>query len=89
MEDWALLQHRVWESLRQAVLRRLEARQLQTFGGLTGATDRWACWVGLARFHGETELSLLQGLLTGATWTASRAGKWHMRPTLTCPYCAA
>ena len=88
-EDWALLQHRVRESLRWSTLLRLEAQRPQTFWGLAGAIDRQACWAGFARFHGETELSLLQGLLTGATWTASRAGKQRMRPTLTCLYCAA
>ena len=88
-EDWALLWHRILESLLRAALLQLEAKQPQTFGGLAGTIDRRACWTGLARFHGETELSILRGLLTGATWTASRAGKRRMRPTLTCPYCAA
>ena len=72
-EDWALLRHRIRESLRRVALLRLEARRPQTFGGLAGTIDRRACRLGLARFHGETELSILQGLLTGATWTASQA----------------
>ena len=88
-EDWALLRHRIRESLRRAALRRLEARRPQTFGGLAGTIDRRACRTGLARFHRETELSILRGLLTGATWTASWVGKQRMRTTLTCPYCAA
>ena len=54
-----------------------------------GAIDRRACRTGLARFHAETKLSILRGLLTGATWTASRAGKQRMRRTLTCPCCGA
>ena len=80
---------RVWESLRRATLVRLEARRPQTFGGLAGAIDRRACRTGLSRFHRGTELSLLRGLLTRATWTASRAGKQLMRPTLSCQYCTA
>ena len=87
--DWALLRHRIRESLLRAALLRLEARRPQTFGGLAGTIDRRACRTGLARFRGETELSILQDLLTGATWTASRAGKRRMRPTLACPYLAA
>ena len=88
-EDWALLQHRMWESMRWVTPLRLEAQQPRTFGGLSGSIDRRACRVGLARFHGETKLSLLRGVLTGATWTASRASKRRTRPTLTCPYYAA
>ena len=59
--------------------------------GVVSATfgDRRACRTGLACFHGETELSILRGLLTRATWTASPGGKQRMRPTLICPYCAA
>ena len=54
-EDWALLQHRIQESLRRAAILRLEARRPQTFGGLAGTIDRRACRTGLARFCGETE----------------------------------
>ena len=81
--------HRVRELLRQVTPLRLEARRPQTFGILVGAIERRACRAELARFHGETELSLLRGVLIGATWAASLVGKQRMRPTLACPYRSA
>ena len=81
-KDWALLRHRMRESLQRVALLRVEMWRPQTSGGRAGAIDRRACQAGLACFHGDTELSLLRGLLIGATWTASRAGKQRMRPTL-------
>ena len=42
-EDWALLQHRIRESLRRAALLQLKARWPHTFGGLAGTIDRRAC----------------------------------------------
>ena len=70
-----MLWHRVRDCIRRTALRQLEAhtRFLHTFGDFAGAMDRRACITSLERFHGETTLSVVQGLLAGATWTASEA----------------
>ena len=74
-------------SLRRAALLHLEATRPHTFGGLAGSIERRACRAGLHRYKDETELSILRGLLAGVTWTASRASRQQMRPSLDRPYC--
>ena len=64
----------------------LEAWRFETFGGLAGSIDRRAYWAGMKSFKDETELSVLQSLLTGAMWTASTDVRQYMRPSLVCPY---
>ena len=86
-EDRGLPRQRVRESLRWAALLHFKARRPHTFAGLAGFIDCRACRSGLQRYKDGMDLSILRGLLAGATWTASRAGRQRMRPTLDCSYC--
>ena len=77
------------DSLRYHAVQGPVAHRPSTFGGMRGRIDRDDVWLGLGVASLELELSLLHGLITGATWMAARAGKQGMRPGSACPCCGA
>ena len=79
--------HRLREALRGQQLRKLEQRRPRQFEGMRGEVLKDVLNAALAMHTDSLERTLLQGALTGATWTADRAFRRGLRTDPHCPYC--
>ena len=83
------IQQWVRSSLRCHSSRQLEARRPVTFKGLGDEVDCPACRTALHAASGESEKSLLHGLMAGALWTVARVSGHGRRTNSACLHCGA
>lgn len=82
------VQHTVRASLHLLLMRRLKARRPLTFDGAEAGINGTATRAWLQQQQPELDRGCLRGLLTGATWTATRVHARGLRASADCPYCA-